>query len=83
MDLSSVRREPVSCRIRRQLARGLEYLQASTEKISTFVQFHVFMEATSDDQDFTEFRDTLLTEAYQTISMPNVIARFLSHFADC
>jgi hypothetical protein len=41
------------------------------------------MEATSDDQDFTEFRDTLLTEAYQTISMPTVIARFLSHFADC
>jgi hypothetical protein len=60
---------------------ALADLQASTDEITPFVQFHVFMEAISDHPDIAEFRMSLSTETYEILCMPTVIAGFLSHMS--
>ena len=61
--------------------KALDDIEYVTDEVSTFVQFHVFMEATRDHLFTQDFRNHLATEIYETISMPTVIGRFLAHMS--
>lgn len=61
--------------------KALDDIVYVTDEVSTFVQFHVFMEATREHPFTQDFRNHLATETYETISMPTVIGRFLAHMS--